>query len=90
MDVLTWAWRGNNGFYLPTSAALAATFAHFSFSYSISFPPIVLFLAFSCPFLAGEMPRIDDAYSRWLMTVMTRTTEFKLLDSSGGCSYLRT
>ena len=27
MDVLTWAWTGNNGFYLPTSA----TFTHFFF-----------------------------------------------------------
>ena len=40
MDVLTWAWTGNNSFYSPTSP----TFAHFIYRESVSFPSIVPFL----------------------------------------------
>ena len=49
MDVLTWAWTGNNSFYSLTSA----TFAHFIYIESVSFHSIVPFLPLSLRKNAG-------------------------------------
>ena len=56
MDVLTWAWTGNNGFLSTHSHPLYSSF--YSRRTSPSLP-----LCCSCPFHSGRMPRIDDAYS---------------------------
>ena len=56
MDVLTWAWTGNNGFLSTHSHCLYSSF--YSRRTSPSLP-----LCCSCSFHSGRMPRIDDAYS---------------------------
>jgi hypothetical protein len=43
MDVLTWAWTGNNGFFYPFPLLLL----NFFLPQSVSFPHIVLFLPLS-------------------------------------------
>ena len=57
MDVLTWAWTGNNG-YVYSLVSLRSSFHFFFHRASLSLPSWC-----SCPFQSGRMPRIDGAYS---------------------------